>query len=163
MQMEHPVSYQSCMLDKIEFDFIFGKKVRMVRMEQLDHPEHPAVVVHHLPHLQVVAEVVEEEDDLFVFTPWNTTGNQWAHLHPMRTILLVKMLIFYLLVIWSYYRRLSTGTMDRLFERGERAIVDIFRQHSGLDPFYQAGHYIGNKLRFFQYYFPLTGPAGMKI
>lgn len=97
MQMEHPVSYQCCMLlDKIEFDFIFfgRKKVQMVRMEQLDHLEQPAAVVHHLPHLQVVAEVVEEEDVLFVFTPWNTTGNQWAHLRLMWTILLVKMLIF---------------------------------------------------------------------
>ena len=37
-----------------------------------------------------------------------------------------------------------------------------FRSESRLsNPWYRAGRYIGEKLRFFQTYFPLTGPPGI--
>jgi hypothetical protein len=37
-----------------------------------------------------------------------------------------------------------------------------FRSESRLsNPWYRAGRYIGEKLRFFQSYFPLTGPPGI--
>ncbi len=56
------------------------------------------------------------------------------------------------------------GPIDRLLERGERALVDLIHHHpglrAGLDPWYQAGRYIVKKLRFYQTYFPLTGPTG---
>jgi hypothetical protein len=47
-----------------------------------------------------------------------------------------------------------------LLERGERAVVDLFHQHPALDPWYKAGRYVVKKLRFYQSYFPLTGPTG---